>query len=61
MCPTKEGINTPKQFKYKAINSKSSIKFNIEKVNFLSFPEDISTVIVLLDTNPKNQKNLNQM
>ena len=38
----------------------TSIKFNIEKVNFLSFPEDISTVIVLLDTNPKNQKDLNK-
>ena len=38
----------------------TSIKLNIEKVNFFSFPKDIGTIIILLDTNPKNQKDLNK-
>ena len=38
----------------------TSIKLNIEKVNILSFPENISTIIVLLDTTPENQKDLNK-
>ena len=38
----------------------TSIKLNIEKVNILSFPENISTIIVFLDTNPENQKDLNK-